>query len=121
MYSQDFNSTKKLIDVTQKAYKAYEVRRLVIDEIMKTYPIQQQLAKYWIIHKNFKGIKLEPIDHGYEINQVTGVIKFDLAKASKAFNSGDYISMHPEIDNDYFNWQCQTNVTSNFVPMSCQE
>jgi hypothetical protein len=121
IYSQDLSSTKKIIAVTKEAYKAYDIRRLVINEILKTHSIRQQLVDYRRSHGDFSGVNVKPADHDFSIDYKTGVIKVDLTKVHKIFSSGDYIAMRPEIDNDYFSWQCHTNVTSNFVPMSCQE
>jgi hypothetical protein len=120
VYSQVANPTENIITVTKKAFKAYEVRNLVIDEILKTHPIRQQVADYWRNHGNFKDVILKPADHGFAINLLTGVIKIDLTKVYKAFSPGDHISMHPEIYEGYIDWQCYSNVNSNLVPKSCQ-
>ena len=38
---KELYTSKNIIDVTQKAFKTYEVRGLVIVEIMKAHPIKQ--------------------------------------------------------------------------------
>ncbi len=119
--SQDVVQGSQMVTSTQKAYKAYEIRGLVIDEIMKTHGLKRQLENHWRKHDGFSGFQTSGLDENQSINPKTGAITLDLSGLSPVFQSGDKITLNPEISDGYFDWQCRSNVTSNRVPGSCQE
>ncbi len=119
--SKDASKGSQVIVSTQKAYQAYEVRKQVIDAIMKTHSVRAQLEDQWQADSHYDVTAIIGLADGQSINTLTGVITVDLSKVSDAFQPGEVVAMHPEIDQGYFEWQCRSNVTTNMVPGSCQD
>lgn len=119
--AQESNTSTNLIDITNNAYKAYTIRKLVIDQIIKAHPIKQQLADHWQENHHFTGFHIQTKNSNFSIDDNKGIITIDLVKVSHVFKDGDHIYLSPEIKTGHIDWKCQSTVTSNLVPASCQD
>ncbi|WP_223789249.1 pilin [Marinicella meishanensis] len=119
--SQDAIQGGQVAVATQKAINAYEVRALVIDEIMKASGLKKQLQEHWQQRGDFALKSVSTRTSGQNFNPDSGVITINLSGVSDAFQAGDEITLHPQPSAGYFEWQCRSNVTTNLVPGSCQQ